>query len=417
MLWGTWAATMRHIKGASFNRHLLLGIYVAALLLWPLAKSVSSISRVNAAITMELPELSGGLSQALATAPEVSFLSIVIVIFYIVAASIALYYCYGTIKLLNLRRRSRKIVLASGRGIRIVKDGIMSPFTFMGEIYIPADMAESCDATTLILHESAHASHRHWIDLMIAHVVCVLQWYNPAAWKMLADVKCIHEYEADAEVLMAGVNPRSYQLLLLNHAIAPAYSSITDNFNQSSLKSRIIMMYKPTSSPLRRLRALALIPVAALAFFAALLPATGAFAQEAAKASEALTATDYDQSTTEVFETVEVMPEFPGGITALMKYLSNNIRYPEKAQKEQVEGRVVTSFIITKEGKVNDVKVMRSVSPELDAEAIRVVSSLPAFTPGMNDGKPVNCSFVLPITFKLESSNEPAAATANPPAV
>lgn len=104
----------------------------------------------------------------------------------------------------------------------------------------------------------------------------------------------------------------------------------------------------------------------------------------------------------EIFVAVEQQAEFPGGIAALYKYLGEHLRYPEDAQKEHIEGRVTVRFVITKTGKVSDVVVIRGKHPSLDAEALRVVKSLPNFKPGMMNGQPVNVYYNLPISFRLQ---------------
>lgn len=99
------------------------------------------------------------------------------------------------------------------------------------------------------------------------------------------------------------------------------------------------------------------------------------------------------------------MPQFPGGDATLMKYLNNNINYPQEAMKNGLEGRVIVQFVVTKNGTIGEVKIIRSVDPELDKEAIRLCKSLPKFTPGRMNGKAVNVWYTLPITFKHPSSN------------
>lgn len=110
-----------------------------------------------------------------------------------------------------------------------------------------------------------------------------------------------------------------------------------------------------------------------------------------------------NNSTDEVFQVVENMPEFPGGMAELMKFLQQNIKYPEQAQKDSIQGRVIVQFTIKKTGEVSDPTIMRSVSPELDAEAIRVVNAMPLWTPGEQKGEPVNVKFTLPIQFRMAS--------------
>lgn len=103
-----------------------------------------------------------------------------------------------------------------------------------------------------------------------------------------------------------------------------------------------------------------------------------------------------------VFTSVEQMPQFPGGDVELMKWISNHIQYPETAKAETLMGRVVVKFVVTKTGKVGDVEIVRSKHPDLDREAIRVVKSLPDFIPGKMGGQPVDVWFTVPVNFKLQ---------------
>ena len=113
-----------------------------------------------------------------------------------------------------------------------------------------------------------------------------------------------------------------------------------------------------------------------------------------------------------IFEIVEEAPEFPGGMQALMEYLAKNIRYPAKAHEANVQGRVITQFTVGKDGAIRDAKVMRSVSPELDAEALRVISAMPNWKPGKQRGKAVACHFTVPVMFRLDEPEEPTVVGA-----
>ena len=107
----------------------------------------------------------------------------------------------------------------------------------------------------------------------------------------------------------------------------------------------------------------------------------------------------------EIFKSVEQMPQFPGGDAALMKYLSSHINYPPMAAENNVQGKVILQFVVEKDGRVGEVKVARSVDKDLDKEAIRVVKSLPKFTPGRQNGQAVRVWYTLPVTFKLQGTN------------
>lgn len=109
-----------------------------------------------------------------------------------------------------------------------------------------------------------------------------------------------------------------------------------------------------------------------------------------------------DNVTGDVYEAVEQMPEFPGGMAGLMQYITKNLRYPEEAKVKGIQGRVTVRVVVNTEGKVTNAEVLRSVDPALDAEALRVASSLPDWKPGMKDGKPVNVRFIFPVNFSLQ---------------
>ena len=103
-----------------------------------------------------------------------------------------------------------------------------------------------------------------------------------------------------------------------------------------------------------------------------------------------------------VYRSVEQMPRFPGGEAALMKYLESHIKYPPEAAENNVQGHVIVQFVVKKDGSIGEVKVVRSLEENLDKEAIRVIKSLPKFTPGRHDGKAVSVWYTLPVPFKLK---------------
>jgi len=108
------------------------------------------------------------------------------------------------------------------------------------------------------------------------------------------------------------------------------------------------------------------------------------------------------ESTEKTFEVVEQMPAFPGGDAALMKYLSENIKYPKAAEKAGEQGRVVVNFIVEKDGAISNVNVVRSVTPTLDAEAVRVIKAMPKWVPGKQDGQFVRVKYNVPVSFRLQ---------------
>jgi protein TonB len=103
-----------------------------------------------------------------------------------------------------------------------------------------------------------------------------------------------------------------------------------------------------------------------------------------------------------VFDVVEQMPEYPGGIAALFEYLMKNVKYPADAEKQKIEGRVIATFIVETDGSISNIEVAKPVFPSLDAEAVRVVSSSPKWEPGRQDGKAVPVRYTFPVIFKLQ---------------
>jgi TonB family protein len=122
--------------------------------------------------------------------------------------------------------------------------------------------------------------------------------------------------------------------------------------------------------------------------------------------------TIYDVNSTQpdndsIYEICEVMPEFPGGEQALMKFVSSNVHYPEEAKDKGIEGRVFVSFVVEKDGSVTEVEVRKGIGKLCDEEAARVVKAMPKWKPGMQNGKPVRVHYNLPFFFKL-TEKEPA---------
>ena len=103
-----------------------------------------------------------------------------------------------------------------------------------------------------------------------------------------------------------------------------------------------------------------------------------------------------------VFVVVESMPAFPGGDAALFKYLNDNIKYPVIAQESGIQGRVVCQFVVNRDGSIVDIEVVRSIDKSLDAEAVRVISKMPRWTPGKQRGKTVRVKYTLPVNFRLQ---------------
>ena len=110
-----------------------------------------------------------------------------------------------------------------------------------------------------------------------------------------------------------------------------------------------------------------------------------------------------EEATEEIFVVVEDQPEFPGGMSALMKFLGDNIKYPVITQENGIQGRVITNFVVERDGSITDVQVVRGEDPSLDREAVRVIQTMPKWKPGQQRGKAVRVRFTLPVVFRLQN--------------
>ena len=424
-----------------FNRAVLLGMAGVSLLLPLLHFTVGSA-----------PEPVGGfvvvediVMQAVAADAPGFSVTAAQVCFAIYIIGVAFFACREVWSLLCLRRmlRGGRVAGRDGGVKTVVVKGDVSPFSWMGNIVISEK--DYCDRPEyILLHERAHIAGRHSWDILLCDVLIVFQWFNPAAWLLKAELQSVHEYEADRRVLSSGVNAADYQLLLIRKAVGDKLFSMANNLTQSSLKKRITMMLKRKSNPWSRARMLVAVPVAAVAVVAFATPKAESLSNVIESESEALVskvmpavkaqADGSSQGATEmaaadaapvkaeaeaqpkadapeaivpdgddkVYDVVEQQPEFPGGTSGLAKWLGDNIKYPAEAAKQGIEGRVIVQFVVGIDGTVSNVKLMRPVNPLLDQEALRVISAMPKWTPGKQDGKAVAVKYTMPITFRQD---------------
>lgn len=137
----------------------------------------------------------------------------------------------------------------------------ISPFSWGKWIVVPSTIAES-DRPTVIEHEKYHLNHLHWIDLAIYQCVIIFNWFNPAAYLLMKEIQDAHEFEVDADVIATGrINAKDYQMLLLRNAIGGAIPHFTDKLNHNRLKTRLKMMQRIQTNPMRRLLAISIVPV------------------------------------------------------------------------------------------------------------------------------------------------------------
>ena len=371
-----------------FNRVALLAVMAIAMVLpWiRLSQDVLAPAANSFIVLDDILVTPSGTATAQHALHPLNMTNVATVAYFIGVVLALVWFLHSQWSLHRLFKKGRTESLPGGITLHVLP-GDLSPFSYFKHIVI-SEQDYQDNPREILVHEQAHISLRHSWDVLFMGFVTLFQWWNPAAWLLCRELRQVHEYEADEAVLNQGVDAKQYQLLLIRKSVGDQLFSMANNFNYQSLKKRIRMMTINKSSRWNTLRALAVVPVIALALLAFANPKT-----ETAPVS----------GDNKVYETVEQMPEFPGGMEEMMKFLQRNIQYPANAAKNEVEGRVILQFVVEKDGQIGDVKVVRSVDPELDAEAMRVVKSMPNFIPGRQDGKPVAVFYTIPISFKLQS--------------
>ena len=483
-------------------------------------------------------------------------------------------------RILMLIKRSEKHPQPDGTTICVSGNADVPPFSWMH--YIVMNQSDYAERNAAILaHERGHIRLRHSWDLLLVDTLTALQWFNPAMWMLRSDLRAIHEYEADGEVLSLGINARQYQYLLITKAASIGGYSLANGISHSTLKNRINMMLHKKSNQTSLLKLLALVPIVGLAlavnaekvqdvvytdatvsseepvmaeaqpeamdvaesnaisfrvvFWPENAPVEGVPVEvidhgktimktetagggevtvnaplgstvrftvidkvKDVKVTKELAAKDgvqtvafgdgsediedkpitvqgivYDEGSTPIvgavvqivgskkgtvtdfdgkfrletstcdallfsyvgydseqigvakltadkkdcvvrlkktnpdkaYDVVDEMPQFPGGPSKLFEYLAKSIRYPADAEKAGVQGRVITTFVVEKDGSISNAKVLKSIDPSLDAEALRVVNGMPKWIPGKQNGEAIRIKYTVPVSFRLQSAS------------
>ncbi|MCP3930510.1 MAG: M56 family metallopeptidase [Bacteroidetes bacterium] len=359
--------------------------------------------------------ISSGNIEHLTQAPSLTIKQLLIVIYSIGALLLLFRFLFNLAHILLLYSKNEKRYYEGNR--IVIMDDERSPFTFFSVLFISRHDLGKAESNELITHERAHLRHYHTLDVLMSEVAVILHWFNPVIWLYRSSIRAEHEYQADREVLSKGFDKLQYQKLMIEKATGIPAFELANHFNYSLLKKRIDMMNVKKSNTISLFKYFLATPLFA---FVLLL-----FMSSAPQTVQA----QGDQK--EVYEKVDKMPEYPGGNNAMMKFMQQNILYPQEARKHGVMGMVVVEFTVTKSGKVADIHVLKSdmkaldkkelvvvgykegeekveeVNPEqymklLDQEAVRVVGLFPDFTPAENEGKKVNVKMAVPVKFKLQ---------------
>ncbi len=438
------------------NRYLILGSIGLSFVLplWHITLNAAPGHAVTAAelsqsvVWLEEVIVGGGASHSF------DWRALAVVAFYAGIGVCFLRMIVSIIGVLRVIRRGERQTLPDGT-VLVITDDEQAPFSWVKYIIINRKDHDE-NLQEILTHEQAHIRCRHSIDVLVCDVFCCLQWFNPAMWLLRRELCAVHEYEADKAVLDSGINAKQYQILLIKKAAGGKWYSIANSFNHSKLKYRITMMSRKKSSGWTMAKALYVLPIAAFAAIAfancsktesentqdftydktvlQYLPKEGdvKFIGKNLDGTECVLVRKADGSVRRcmekeigenehhiaievikedanydvdlentVFFIVEEMPEFPGGEEGLLKFVTENTKYPEVAKEKKIQGKVFVQFVINKDGNVEDVKLAKGVDPLLDEAAMNIVKSMPQWKPGKQRGQYVKVSFTIPINFQL----------------
>ena len=352
-----------------------------------------------------------------AQASGITWMDMLLGIYWVGVAVLSLRLVWQLFSIIRLAVISRKQEV-EGITVHLLR-GEGSPFSFFRWVFMYPSTMEGKQLHEVMVHECTHVSGLHSLDTLFSELFSIACWFNPFAWLMKQEVRMNLEYLADESVLSDGNARKSYQYHLLGLAYRQPNEStkIANNFNLLPLKKRIKMMNKRRTSEIGKAKYLLFAPLAGALLMVSNIesvareigeqfPEVAEVQQKAeAKASDATAPADTTKNV--VYDVTETMPQFPGGQGVLMKYLAANIKYPASAVKAKKQGRVLVTFVIQKDGSVTNARIARSVDPELDAEALRIVKAMPNWTPGTQDGKPVNVKYIIPVKFSLPTDVTP----------
>ena len=242
----------------AFNRAVVL---LSILLSLMLPFCVVTLHVSAAASPVQVP----GLSEFVPSVQESSgfdWAALLIAVYITGAAAVLLSVAASVISLLKLVSRGRKIRRKDGT-VLVLVDSAVTPMSWMNYMIMPAEGSEAV-SESIIVHERAHIRLHHSFDILFADLFTAMQWFNPAAWMMRENLRSIHEYQADEQVLKSGIDAKQYQLLLVKKAFGANGRSVSNNFNHGKLKKRIAMMLMKKSSAFKALKFLYVVPLVCL---------------------------------------------------------------------------------------------------------------------------------------------------------
>ena len=425
---------------------------------WQLAETPAAVYYLQP-ITVGVEQLETVIVTASAQEEGFDFWALLTWVYWAGVAITLASFGYG---LLQISRLYRQAEMAPGKGYRFVSTHQPHvPFSFFKNLFWSKkfEVSEE-DRLSILRHEEAHIFQWHSLDVMLFELAGVFLWCSPFIYLYKNAMKTTHEYLAD-DYVTADFSKKQYGRLLLRQSqsipkelLHRKQIAISNSLFSSQLKKRIVMMTKNKSSQWASLKYLAALPVVALLLLAfsfvqaqkedsqPLKLTTGPandglilieetvqtetlkIQKEATKPEKLTNSRDTVPADEPVFKKVEEMPRFPGcenitdvdeqtkcWQTKMLEFISSNLKYPEAARKNGIEGMSVVKFIVEKDGSITEAETVRAIGGECDEEVIKVVYMMPKWIPGKQGGKTVRTQFMLPVKFKLDGEAPKADKT------
>lgn len=272
--------------------------------------------------------------------------------------------------------------------IIINHSNLKSDFSFFNWIFLKE---KQNDQEIVFLHELVHVKQLHSIDILLFEINKCLFWFNPLSYWISSELKLNHEFIADQTILKS-CDMNSYKEMLLANAFQTKGTIIGSTFSFSKLKNRFTMMNNQKAQKFSW-KIILTIPVIAL------VTMSFTMAKSPIKTSEIIPIKTTESSP--IVGEPDVAAEYPGGMEEMSKFIGANLKYPESAYKAKLSGLVVVGFTIDTDGTVKDASVKKGFHADCDAEALRVVKSMPKWKPASKGGKTVATEMNLPIKFAL----------------
>lgn len=315
---------------------------------------------------------------------ELSIASIVSSIYFIGFAITAMVIIYQLLGIIYIIWKGEKY---QRNGYVLVRANTKtSPFSFFR--YLIVDKNTDEPENEIIIHEKVHIRQLHSVDVLFMEALKIVFWFNPIIYLYKNSLKELHEYLADKEVLRETEKPEIYVNLIMAQALGVKPAELTNTFfNSNILAKRIKAIYsdKRSNYKLRWFHWIMIFICIAIT----------------TKTTQILAEPNWLESNKKIFTTVDIMPEYPGGISELSKFIGNQITYPTSLMEQNIQGTVYVKFVIDENGEVSQIQKLKGVHPQLDKAALGAIRNMAGWIPGKQDGKSVPVSLTLPIKFAL----------------